>query len=160
MTTAGGSDEALQGDLDRLAALDQANLRRRWRAMFGRTAPPEMPRAVLVRVLAYRLQAERLGDLDRASLSALAAFRKGNGANPVPSSEPGTVLIREWQGDTHYVSVLDGGFAWGGEVFGSLSAVARAITGTRWNGRRFFGVAGEAERSAIRTSALDQRRAG
>jgi len=107
-------------------------------------------------VLAYRVQADALGDLDTEVLRVLDGFtarhaplrcreRKDgrSGAAPSPSSpriKPGSVLVREWAGRMHRVMVLEVGFAWEDETYRSLSHVARAITGTQWNGRRFFGV--------------------
>jgi hypothetical protein len=100
----------------------------------------------LFRILAYRLQADLLGDLDTESQRLLdrsespekagqqAAARRSIGVRP------GTVLGREWNGQMHRVTVLENGFAWKGKTYPSLSKVALAITGTRWNGPRFFGL--------------------
>jgi hypothetical protein len=102
----------------------------------------------LFRVLAYRLQAEHLGDLDVESKRLLdhsaspedAGARAGDRARRVVDLRPGTVLGREWNGQMHRVAVLTDGFAWNGKTYPSLSKVAFAITGTRWSGPRFFGV--------------------
>ena len=98
--------------------------------------------------LAYRLQADHLGDLDGESQRLLdhsgSPDKTGqNAVDPrrfVESLRPGTVLSREWNGQMQRVAVLANGFAWNGKTFHSLSGVARAIAGTRWNGPRFFGV--------------------
>ena len=137
------SEDRLQADLARLAAMDLAGLRRRWRTLFGRSAPEGLPRALLQRMLAYRVQADALGDLDRDTARALERLGRGEGDLPLPETrgtKPGTLLVREWEGTLHRVMVLEEGYAWNGQSFESLSKVARAITGTNWNGPRFFGL--------------------
>ena len=99
-------------------------------------------------MLAYRLQADRLGDLDSASRTLLdrssspeeAGRSAADSRQPAVTIRPGTVLGREWNGHMHRVSVLTEGFAWNGKTYSSLSQVAFAITGTRWNGPKFFGL--------------------
>jgi hypothetical protein len=116
--------------------------------MFGGKAPTHLSRHLLFRLLAYRLQAEHLGDLDPGSKRLLdrsdspedASRRAGNAVRATKSLRPGTVLGREWNGEMHRVAVLAEGFAWNGTTYPSLSKVAFAITGTRWNGPRFFGL--------------------
>src|SRR5262249_14491258 len=100
------------------------------------------------RVLAYRLQADRLGDLDIESRRLLDgagspkdADKCSVGAHRLTTDlRPGTVLNREWNGRMQRVAVLADGFAWNGKTYPSLSQIALAITGTRWNGPRFFGL--------------------
>ena len=141
----------LAAELDRLAAMDAASLRRRWRMVFGRSAP-ELPRALLHRALAYRIQADELGDLDRETIRMLDRLaREGRDGAVIPPPElrgtkPGTLLVREWEGTLQRVMVLEQGFAWNGQTYDSLSQVARAITGTNWNGPRFFGLRDRAGR--------------
>jgi len=106
-----------------------------------------MSRQLLLRALAYRLQEQALGGLDRATRRRLdrAAADLAAGrplAAPAPKIKPGTRLLREWQGVVHEVIVLEGGLQYRGETWPSLSAVAREITGTRWSGPRFFGLKG------------------
>jgi hypothetical protein len=140
--------EALDVEIARLRDLDIAVLRGRWHTVFGRRPPPHLPRHLLFRTLAYRLQADRLGDLDDASRRLLdgsgSPEQAGqNAANLVPliaDVRPGTSLSREWNGHMQRVTVLTDGFAWNGKTYPSLSRVAFAITGTRWNGPRFFGL--------------------
>ena len=144
-----------------LPDLDPAQLGLRWRNQLGGAPPAHLPRWLLARVLAYRLQAVGYGDLDAATLRRLRASRVGPDiAEPFTvrqpatrdgtSLYPGALLIREWKGDMQQVMVLDGGFAWNGATYTSLSQVAKAITGTNWNGHRFFGLRkpGDAKRSA------------
>ena len=134
---------SIAADLERIAASDLATLRQRWRRVHGRAAPSGIPRALLVRALAYRMQAEAMGDLDRQTAAALERLGRDGTAIPLPAlptTKPGTLLAREWQGRMHSVMVLADGFAWNGDTYRSLSEVAHAITGTRWNGPRFFGL--------------------
>jgi Protein of unknown function (DUF2924) len=145
--------ETLDLTIAGLVDLDADQLRLQWRNHLGGTAPTHLPRWLLLRVLAYRLQAAALGDLDKATVRSIRAsqgdaidflcspFKKrkprtrdGIGLNP------GALLVREWQGKLERVMVLEKGFAWNGRTFGSLSQVAKAVTGTNWNGHRFFGL--------------------
>lgn len=138
----------LDVEVARLRDLDVGALRHRWRTVFRRQAPPHLPRHLLFRVLAYRLQADHLGDLDSESRRLLDASGSPEAAarcavdlrRRTTELRPGTVLGREWNGQMHRVAVLADGFAWNGTTYPSLSKVAFAITGTPWNGPRFFGV--------------------
>ncbi len=132
--------------------LDLLNLRARWRTVFRRKAPEHLPRHLLFRMLAYRLQSESLGDLDQETVRLLDRVALGNGGNGPRSVrthrrdlQPGSMLVREWNGARHRVEVLDNGFAWNGKTYRSRSAVAFALTGTRWSGPRFFGLRGRTE---------------
>ena len=139
---------AIESEIAHLRGLDLDGLRARWRSLTGRAAPPHLPKTLLLRVLTYRLQAAALGDLDKGTVRLLDRIaneaRSGKRVEvPVPdqaSLKPGTVLVREWEGTPQRVMVLADGFAWNGGSYPSLSKVARAITGTRWNGPRFFGL--------------------
>lgn len=105
-----------------------------------------MSREFLRRAIAYKLQEKANGGLKPATkrkLTSLVSEYEARGKITLPSSplyKPGTKLIREWQGKTHGVIVLDNGFEYDGEGYRSLSAIARKITGARWSGPRFFGV--------------------
>ena len=128
--------------------LDIAQLRNRWQTVFGRRSPSQLPRHLLFRVLAYRLQADHLGDLDgecrrlldRSESPEEAGRRAVDLSRRTAELRPGTVLGREWNGRMHRVAVLAENFAWNGKSYPSLSKVALAITGTRWNGPKFFGL--------------------
>ena len=140
--------EALDVEIARVRDLDIAQVRSRWHAAFGRRPPPHLPRHLLFRILAYRLQADRFGDLDDASRRLLdhsdspekAGQNAANLVRPIVDIRPGTSLSREWNGRLERVAVLAEGFAWNGKTYPSLSQVAFAITRTRWNGPRFFGL--------------------
>src|SRR5215467_2275192 len=138
--------KALDVEIARLRELDVGALRARWQTVLGRRPPPDLPRHLLFRILAYRLQADLLGDLDPESQRLLdrseSPEKAGQRAVARRSADvrPGTVLGREWKGQMQRVTVLEKGFAWKGKVYPSLSKIALSITGTRWNGPRFFGL--------------------
>jgi hypothetical protein len=139
---------AVENEIAHLRGLDLQGLRARWRSLTGRPAPEHLAKSLLLRVLAYRVQAAAFGDLDRATARLLDRIAKEARAGrrievPVPDRaglRPGTLLVRDWEGTSHRVMVMEEGFAWNGTTHPSLSKVARAITGTRWNGPRFFGL--------------------
>ena len=152
-------EAALSREVAMLQELDLHELRSRWRQRLRGPPPASLSRPLLLRLLAYRLQAKVLGDLDPDSarlLDRLARDHAGrrNAAQkrkpkavpvvppvpPVRGLKPGTLLMREHAGTMQRVTVLGDGFAWNGTRYGSLSEIARAITGTRWNGPRFFGL--------------------
>jgi hypothetical protein len=142
---------SLEAEIARLRGLDVKALRTRWRTSFGRNAPPHLARHLLFAMLAYRLQAEVVGDLDAETVRFLERINltpSKQAAIPLTQAferqtrnlSAGTVLTREWDGQHHKVMVLEGGFAWQGRSYSSLSEIAKAITGTKWNGPRFFGL--------------------
>ena len=138
----------LEAEIARLRDLDVKELRGRWQGFLGRQPPPHLPRHLVFRILAYRLQADRFGDLDGESKHLLDRSESPEKAGQqavglvrrIADVRPGTVLGREWNGRMQRVSVLANGFAWNGKSYPSLSQAAFAITGTRWNGPRFFGL--------------------
>jgi hypothetical protein len=130
-------------EVARLRDLDFGELRARWHTVFGRRPPSSLPRHLLFRLLAFRVQADALGHLDSDSqriLDRADSFKVGKLSDVMVTLQQGTILAREWNGRMHRVAVLAGGFAWNGMTYPSLSKVAFAITGTRWNGPRFFGL--------------------
>jgi len=137
---------ALAAEIAQLRELDVSTLRARWRIVFRKNAPPRLTRHLLIRVLAYRLQADRLGDLDAESLRLLSTSPQQVSARVTERRRgqirlrPGTVLAREWKGQMQRVAVVADGFAWNGTTYSSLSRIACVITGTRWNGPKFFGL--------------------
>ncbi|MBF0188472.1 MAG: DUF2924 domain-containing protein [Magnetococcales bacterium] len=130
-----------------IKTMTMAELRDRWRTLYE-TTPPPYNKAFLVRRLIYRVQELACGGLSE-EIRQRMEDSSGNGKDPnlqtplTSSGEnmlTGTTLIREWKGVDHCVTVLDDGFEYQGRRFNSLSAVARSITGTRWNGKVFFGI--------------------
>jgi Protein of unknown function (DUF2924) len=144
--------------LAQLAALKDSatpDLKRRWRELFG-TEPPPYNRRFLESRLAYRIQELAYGGLKRETIERLDALaedldggertkrrRRANHDRPLV----GTRLIREWKGVEHCVTVCDANYEYNGRPYQSLSAVARTITGTRWNGPLFFGLRNQRARS-------------
>jgi Protein of unknown function (DUF2924) len=128
---------ATEAEIDALAGLDLAALRAVWERRIG--PPPKLRSQELLRhLLAWHLQVETFGNLDRETRRRLAA------RGPVEAEGRqfgiGAILRRDWQGQRIEVVVETDGFRWDGRIFPSLSSVARAATGTRWNGPRFFGL--------------------
>jgi hypothetical protein len=140
--------DKLDIEIARLRSLDVDALRAKWHTVFRRKAPPRLARHLLFRILAYRLQVDHLGDLDpdvrhilERSESTADVSQLARDLHQIrPGLKPGTVLTREWDGHLQQVVVLADGFSWRGNTYPSLSKVASAITGTRWNGPRFFGL--------------------
>jgi hypothetical protein len=140
---------SLHEEIAHLRDLELKGLRARWRSVTGREAPPHLSRQLMFTMLAYRIQAEALGDLDAETLrllKKLGASGSNNDVGPLTDTFnqrrrnllPGTIPTREWNGQVHHVMVVKGGFAWNGRTHDSLSAIAYAITATKWNGPRFF----------------------
>ena len=139
--------DSLDIEIARLRGLDVGELGARWHTVFRRRAPPHLPRHLLFRILAYRLQADQLGDLDADTGRLLDRIGSGSSERLVvdlnrsrTQLRPGTLLTREWDGHLQRVMVLPDGFSWNGNIYRSLSKVAFAMTGTRWSGPRFFGL--------------------
>ncbi len=128
---------AIEAEIARIRSLPLDALRRRWRVMFGRTPPAALGKDLLGRMMAWRLQEQAFGSLDRESLRFLEGLAR-HGGLPRRQLKPGTVLVRDYQGQRHTVTVAPDGFNWQGTTYPSLSAIARAITGTAWSGPRFF----------------------
>ena len=140
------SREALAAEIAGLPKLSIDELRERWKAMYGRPPSPEIGRSFLTRAIAYRLQERAYGGLKSSTRRLLArvAEETATGSSmKKPQSrkaQSGTILIREWQGTAHRVTMLDDGVSFNGKRYHSLSEVARAITGRHWSGPRFFGL--------------------
>lgn len=128
--------------LAELAELNRATLADRWKAAFGVPAPKSCQATLLRQALAWHAQMQVLKDSVgvREAERAYIALRKAARAPSASTLSPGTRLLREWQGRTHHVTVVAGGFEYDGRVYGSLSSIARQITGTRWSGPLFFGI--------------------
>ena len=129
---------AIEAEIARFRAVGINALRRSWRAVFGRTPPTALSKDLLGRMLAFRLQERVFGGLDRESLRLLDGFARHM---PRRHLKPGTVLVRDYQGEPRTVTVTSDGFDWQGTAYTSLSAIARTITGTAWSGPRFFALA-------------------
>jgi len=158
---------SLPDELARLAAMQAAQLRAEWGRWFRCEPPIGFSRDLILRGILHRLQEQRLGRLSSSQHQRLDRLAQGK-AEPVRQLKVGTMLVREYQGVLHEVAVVPEGFHWQGRTFASLSTIARAITGTAWNGPRFFGLRSKgANRSggqdelaapAVRTASRSSRR--
>jgi hypothetical protein len=133
---------AIEAEIDLIRSLGLDALRTRWRMTFGSMPPSALTKDLIARMIAYRLQEEAFGGLDRATAKLLDAYARGDKARTelMRRFKAGTVLLREYGGERHTVTVVPDGFVWRGTTYSSLSTIARAITGTAWNGPRFFGL--------------------
>jgi hypothetical protein len=149
----------VEDEIAHLRGLDLGGLRARWQSIFQRQAPAHLTRHLLFAVIAYRLQVDRFGDLDHATKQVLDRTIAKEAGSTMSSRltsfdqkrtelAPGTVLVREWDRQSQRVMVMASGFAWNGQTYDSLSKVAFAITGTKWNGPRFFGLRDKEDRPA------------
>ncbi len=146
--------DQLARELASLSNLSVKDLKDRWRSSYGSEPPRRISRELLTRALAYRLQERTWGGLKlstRRLLERIAEGRSSNQLVPVASHRkiaPNTVLIREWKGTSHRVTVLDHGVVYHGQRYQSLSEVARLITRTRWSGPLFFGLKGRTKQAS------------
>jgi hypothetical protein len=149
--------KSIEDEIVHLRGLDLKGLRARWQSVLQRPAPDHLPRHLLFALIAYRIQADRFGDLDhetRQLLDRIGAKESGAAMSARLVSfdqkrtelTPGTVLVREWDRQSQRVMVMSDGFAWNGQTYDSLSKVAFAMTGTKWNGPRFFGLRDKEDR--------------
>ncbi len=146
-----GSSEA-EGELSREIAalfdLSLGELKDRWRYVYGTEPPPRSSRKLLVSAIGYRMQERVFGGLKLSVRRLLERASEDAGGHrisrtrPVTRASAGTVLIRDWQGKSHHVTVLDRGVLYRKKNYRSLSQVARVITGCRWSGPLFFGLKG------------------
>jgi hypothetical protein len=140
------TDPAVEAELDRLAVMPIAQLRVRYREVFRTDPPKAFGPDLLRRSIAHRLQEKAYGGLSRSTQRLLDRMMKTHAAKPngkivLPRRiKPGSELVRTWKGKTYRVMVMADGFAHDGKTFASLSEIASEITGTRWNGPRFFGL--------------------
>src|SRR6266404_6435595 len=152
------TETSVEIEIVHLRGLDLKGLRARWHSVLQRPAPDHLPRHLLFAIIAYRIQADRFGDLDhetRQLLDRIGAKESGAAISARLVSfdqkrtelKPGAVLVREWDRKSQRVVVMADGFAWNGQTYDSLSKVAFAITGTRLNGPRFFGLRNKDDRS-------------
>ena len=143
--------------LARLPELDLTELRQQWRTLYKCDASPDLSRELLLRAVAYRMQEIVFGGLRPEHQRQLRQFaQQFNETGEIRRRarlelKSGTRLVREWQGRTYEVRVLDDGFSWQSTHYSSLSAVARKITGTPWSGPLFFGL--KPNRPAARRSS-------
>lgn len=134
-------------DLARIASSSKDELWALWRRIKGQAPPEALSKDLIARALAHSIQEERFGGLNAQLRKQLAAFATG-ATEPPRCVKTGSIIIREYQGRVHEVVVVPEGFLWQGQIYTSLSTIARKITGTHWNGPRFFGLRGKSEERA------------
>jgi hypothetical protein len=131
----------LSAEISRLGGLRLKELRAAWAAEFRRMPAKELWRDLLLRTLAWRLQEKAFGGYDKATLAVLDSYGQMKaGDQRCQRLKAGTVLVREFGGARHTVTIVPDGFVWQEKTYSSLTAIARVITGTNWNGPRFFGL--------------------
>ena len=139
-------NKAVEEALNSLSELDLAGLRHEWTRLYGTAPSRYISRDLLMRAVAYRIQENAYGGLKPAVARQLRKvmedLRAGRTPDTIvrPQMQPGVRLMRDWNGETHSVEVVEKGFAWRGKTYSSLSAIAHLITGARWSGPRFFGL--------------------
>ena len=138
-------DPAIEAEIERLRSMPIVELRALWRATFKSASSPAFGPDLLRRSIAQKIQEDAYGGLDRATARLLnqliAQYAKTPGKIVLPRRiKPGAILVREWKGTSHRVTVAESGFVYQGHPYKNLSEIARLITGTRWNGPRFFGL--------------------
>jgi hypothetical protein len=139
-------EDTVVSEIERLSGLGVNALRDLWSRRFGGAVPTMQSADVLRRLMAWKIQVEAFGDLDPETKTRIRQLTRAHerGAvdmSAIPSApKTGTILVREWKGVEHRVLVLDQGFEHREKRYRSLTHVARAITGTRWSGPRFFGL--------------------
>jgi Protein of unknown function (DUF2924) len=142
-------------EISRIASLAMDDLKAAWSAEFRKSPPGGLPRDLLVRTLAWRLQDRAFGGHDRETVKLLDACAQGKGRDALfRKLMSGTVLAREYGGVRHTVTIVEGAFLWQDQRYSNLSKIARAITGTNWNGPRFFGLRQGGVGRAKKTAAL------
>ena len=141
------NERELERALARLQQISSWELREEWRRLHRSHPPKRISNDLLIRGIAYRLQELAYGGLPASATAQLArSAETGSLGVSVPrrrrvALKPGAQLVRDWNGETHCVEVLEQGFRWRGETHRSLSTIARKITGAHWSGPRFFGLA-------------------
>lgn len=136
----------IEGEIERIQTLGLDDVRRLWQQTFKKSSPKALSRDLLVRMLAWHIQEQAFGGHDRTTLKILASYAKGAPDAPRKRRlKPGTEIVREYQGERHTVIITTEGFRWRDDDYPSLTAIARIITGTNWNGPRFFGLRPAAE---------------
>jgi hypothetical protein len=153
----------LEAEIDRIRSLPIDEVRALWRQTFKSSPPSALGKDMLGRMICYHVQEKALGGLSRASRRLLDDMGEGKATIETARRrlKPGTVLVREYQGERHSVVVASDGFVWREETYASLSIIARLITGTNWNGPKFFGLRfGIGEVDNTEAAALSRPRRG
>jgi len=135
-------EQVLEAEIARIRALGLNDLRTLWHATFHTPPPPPFTKDLMARLICWHIQEQGLGGLDHKTTRLLERLARGEKPGADRRLKVGTVLVREYQGERHTVTVVRDGYVWRDATYASLSTIARAITGTAWSGPRFFGVRG------------------
>lgn len=131
----------VEAEILRIQTLKPDEVRALWCGTFKRNVPEGLTRDLLTRTLCWHILEKAFGGHERATLQILASYAKGKpDSQKARRLKPGTEIVREYQGERHTVVVTAEGFRWRGGDYSSLTAIAQTITGTNWNGPRFFGL--------------------
>jgi hypothetical protein len=132
---------AIEAEIDRVRSLGLDALRKQWSSMFGSQPSARLTKDVIARMICHKIQENAFGGLDRDTIKLLNSLaRDGKPEVLNRHLKPGTVLFREYNGERHTVTIAPNGYSWRGKIYPSLSKIAQTITGTPWNGPRFFGL--------------------
>ena len=160
MTRRSTDHETIEAEIDRIQSLGLDNLRMLWRTTLRSSPPPAFTKDLLARFICWHIQEQALGGVDANTGKLLDGLARGDKPAADRRLKPGTVLVREYQGDRHTVTVVPGGYVWRDATYASLSAIACNITGTAWNGPRFFGLRAGGNRPEIIEGEPAGRHAG
>ena len=143
----GGDVADIRAEIAQLPAFSRKQLLQKWHELYGGAPAPSIRRELMIPFLAYKIQENAYGGLKPSTRAELRhtgrALETGSGSltpNLRPRTKPGTRIVRHWRGKPHEVLVTESGFEYGGRSYGSLSQIAREITGTQWSGPAFFGL--------------------
>jgi Protein of unknown function (DUF2924) len=160
MTQRSFDREAIEAEIDRIRSLGLDDLRTLWRTTFRSSPPKGFTKDLVARFICWHIQEQTFGGLDPQTAKVLDGYARNN-KPPDRRLKAGTVLVREYQGERHTVTVVPGGgYVWRENTYASLSTIARAITGTAWNGPRFFGLRNRRDESKmpVKPATADPRR--
>lgn len=132
--------EKVAAQVDEIRSLNKSALQLRWQELFKKPAPDAFTKDLLARMIAYRIQEDAFGGLDRSTEKLLESYANGKPVSEQRYLKSGTVLVREYQGVRHTVTIADRTYIWNNKKYPSLSIIAKEITGTSWNGPKFFGL--------------------
>lgn len=156
MTRQSTDHETIKAEIDRIRSLGLDELRVLWRTTLRSSPPPAFTKDLMARFICWHIQEQAHGGVDANTAKLLGGLARGDKPGADRRLKPGTVLVREYQGDRHTVTVVPDGYVWRDATYASLSAIACNITGTAWNGPRFFGLRAGGDRPEI----IESGRAG
>ena len=160
MTRRATDHETIEAEIDRIRSLGLDELRALWRTTLRSSPPPAFTKDLMARFICWHIQEQADGGVDANTAKFLNGLARGDKPGGNRRLKPGTVLVREYQGDRHTVTVVPGGYVWRDATYASLSAIACSITGTAWNGPRFFGLRADGNRSEVIEGEPAGRHAG